>query len=177
MNDSDIWINKPLNIHVLATANPDQTYCSEQHITTDTELVSRWTHIHRMWWHDSGKWRVTHLSRVWRTCGLCHSPSSSDSTASVRGRVCHHNMVLFYSAECSVHLRGGETIDDCVTSNSFLSNKATCLLKVSLAAFESPSWMNALSLLCRTWKGSQTETNTSCPVVLVMEIGFEPDGV
>lgn len=46
---------------------------------------------------------------------LPQSPSS-DSTASVRGRVCHHSVVHFYSAEGSVHLKGGETIDDCVTS-------------------------------------------------------------
>lgn len=98
-------------------------------------------------------------------CTLPQSPSS-DSTASGRGRVCHHSVVNFYWAEGSVHLTGGETMDDCVTSNSFW--KSLLLPLKGLAGWQLP-------LLCQTWKGSQTETNPSCAAALGICCGFEPE--
>lgn len=104
-----------------------------------TELVSRWIHIHRMWGHNSKKWRVTHLSRVPRTCGLCHSPPSSDSTASARGSLS--------PPQCgSVLLSRRLSSSEKRRNNRWLCNKQF-LLKVNLAAFERPGWVKALSAL------------------------------
>lgn len=104
-----------------------------------TKLVSRWIHIHRMWGHNSRKWRVTHLSRVPRTCGLCHSPPSSDSTASARGSLS--------PPQCgSVLLSRRLNSSEKRRNNRWLCNKQF-LLKVNLAAFERPGWVKALSAL------------------------------
>lgn len=113
---NDLDISKALNICILATAKPDQILYVEQYIATKTDSVRKRICIHIGHCHNLGRCRVTHLSRLaWWTCSLCHSPSCSDSAASLRGRGRYHTgVLLFYKAECSVRLKGGETIDDSV---------------------------------------------------------------
>lgn len=117
-NYLDRRINKPLNIHVLARAKPDETYCSEKPIAADRVGEQMDSHS-----QNAGarfrKVKGNSLEQTFKDTWTLPGPLSSDSTASVRGRVCHHSGAHFYSAEGSVHLKGGETIDDCVTSNSF----------------------------------------------------------